>query len=173
MERINLDQPINEKTGLATIKLLDSFLSIRNLVVEDAMNWTIKAHSIAPDFILYTYKKSLTFVVNVHLGCIVGIIFSENYTGKLWNKLGVGDTIEHLLSIRNDVSFDEDTIFLDENRSISIQIDNNQEDIESLDSIKNNKIIHISITHWDLGIASFKFNKLPIEWEEYLKNQHK
>lgn len=173
MEKFSLDQPIDEKRGLATIKILDSFLSIRNFVVEDAMNWKISAQTLSPDLILYTYKKALNFIVNIHLGCIVGIAFSENYTGKLWNQIGIGDTIEDLLSIRNDVSFDEYTVLLDDNRSIYIDIDNDQCDIRSLESIKQNKITQISVIDWDLGIASLSFDRLPVEWEAYLKNKHK
>jgi len=167
MVRINLDEGI-EENGFGNIQLLDSFFKIRRNLMLNPKEWAIETRTWVPDFISYVFQDSIEFVVNVHLGYIVSIKFKGSYKGKFLGKVGVGDTIRKLKELISDLAFDEAILFPRDNMNIQFEINNDNQDINSLEEVADKIITGIVINDKEFSSVSFAATEMPSSWKKFL-----
>ena len=168
---MNLQQPIHA-TGIESIQLLDSLFSIREHIIQNEADWEASLASWIPDFMSYTYKNSLEVIVNVHLGCITTLKFKGNYRGKLWGKVGIGDTVQTLMNHQDNISFDEEFLLIGNNYDLLIEIDNDRQSIDHLETVKDHKITVISVSNEAYDGVTVSTAQFPPHWKKFLVKKY-
>lgn len=171
MITIDLHENIQE-TGFGSIHLLDELFKIRGHIIQNEADWEISQATWTPDFIKYTYKEAVDFVVNVHLGCITSMCFRGHFKGKLWSQIGIGDTVKKLVQTRDDVYFDGPILHLKNNFNLIFDIDNQGMDISSLEAVLDHKIVSISISKEEYDAIEIGAQALPQTWKQFLQHKH-
>ena len=161
----NLTQEITRQ-GLDEVKLLDEVFKIRTAIIYDWGNWKVSTANSSPDFIVFTYKNCIEFIVNIHVGLIVSLRFSNAYEGKLFNKVAIGDMVKQLLTVNPDIVFDEHVIAWDDSFEVEFEIDNDSETIPSLEEVLDNKITTITVRNYDLSFVIVAADQMPESWIE-------
>jgi len=171
MIKINLHEDIRE-TGFGEVQLLDELFKIRVHIIQNETDWHVSQSTWTPDFIKYIYKQSIDFIVNVHLGCITSMCFRGNFKGKLWNQIGIGDTVQNIIQFRNDLCFDGPMLHLKNNFNLIFDIDNQGQDISSLEDVLDHKIVSISISNEEYDAIGISDNSLPTKWKQFLQKKY-
>ncbi|MCP4437997.1 MAG: hypothetical protein GY810_03560 [Aureispira sp.] len=103
MRTVDLDENIIPRKGLSKIKLGDNILLLRPFINSQAKDWAVQLPSSSgrnleiPDFIEYSFKQSIYFSVNIYLGIITAIRFSNDFFGAFYRDFGVGSLVGDLI----------------------------------------------------------------------------
>lgn len=96
MKTINLDENIIPRKGLAQIRLGDNILLLRPFMQQQPNDWKVTL-STPPDFVEYSFKDSISFSVNIYLGIVTAIRFSNDFFGAFYRDFGVGSLVGDLM----------------------------------------------------------------------------
>jgi len=168
---IDLTQEITQE-GLREVKLQAEALKIRSHVILDWQNWEASSINGSPDFLVYTYKSCIEFLVNIHIGLIVGMRFSQGYAGKLFGKVSIGDTVAQLKTVNEHIVFDEEFIGWDDGFAIEFELDNNGESISTLEEVENNRIVSITVSNRGLSSIFIATQQMPESWLEIQRERY-
>lgn len=97
MKTVDLDENIIPRKGLAQIRLGDNILLLRPFMKQEPNNWKASLPDTLPDFIEYSFKDSIYFSVNIYLGIITAIRFTNDFFGAFYRDFGVGSLVGDLM----------------------------------------------------------------------------
>lgn len=165
--------PIEPSVGIGPIKLLSNVFDLRKLILKDvelvcpSMNhcgdWDCRFAF--PDWVVFRYRNALEVVSNIYTGLIVRINLFQGYKGQLWSAIGIGSLVRDLVSLRPNLSFDENILTTEDDFSIQFEIDSDDV-IYDLAEVMDNRIVKIAICAFDFESLPYGALRIPDEWKQ-------
>lgn len=168
MTMFNVILPLS---GTPEVKLLDSSIKLRNLILSESNyfdagsntigdNWKVECALM--DWCCYIFKSEVSFNIHIHTGLVTSITFMNTYKGKVWEKIGIGSTFKEVLKTKPGCVIEDEGLLCYE-EGIWFETD------DSI-SIRDESIVsQITLFSPDFEHLTYQTSNFPETWLELIK----
>lgn len=171
VKKIDLNSPIIPEQGIGEIKLLENAFSLRPIILSNTLStrksdWTFTTVTQFPDWLNFNYKDSLTITINIYTGKIVSLTVKNQYTGKIFDSIGIGSLVKDLFNLDSGFYYDELDEYILHKEDFNIQFDLDMLNRLSFteQDVLNSKITEITILNHPQSTTIVGATEFPIEW---------